>query len=165
MNVQRVNELFHKEIVNQATGEKQATVSDIVFDGEVSNIVALLVGGGLLSRARVVRWASIVSLGDVIVVGDEASLDKLGNDPEVEELHKRAFRITGTDIVTEAGEKTGTVNDLFVDRRGRIIGYEVKQGLVRSSKFLPIGKVRTVGKDAIIASDSDLEPVKDVEKG
>lgn len=165
--MQRVNELFGKEIVNQATGIKQATVREMVFDQEGRNIVALLVGGGLLGHNTVVRWSSIMSLGDVIVVEGEALLAVGSEDPEVANLRKQAHRITDTNVITEGGEKIGTVSNLFVDERGRVVGYEVKQGLLKDlggRKFLPMENVRGVGKDAIVAINSDLMSIKDAEK-
>jgi uncharacterized protein YrrD len=165
--VQRVNELFGKEIVKQASGEKQGTVRDLVFDGEARSIVALLVGG-TLGRNRVVRWSSIVSLGDVVVVGGEASLTKPGDDLEVADLRKKSYRITGTAIVTEGGEKIGAVRDLFVDERGQVIGYEVSKGFVGDlggRKFLPMTNIRAAGKDAIIVGDPNLASVKEAERG
>lgn len=166
--MQRANELFGKEIVNQATGVKQATVRELIFDQEARNIVALLVGGGLLGHNMVVRWSSIMSVGDVIVVEGEALLAVGSEDPEVADLRKQAHRITDTNIITEAGEKSGTVSDLFVDERGRVVGYEVKQGLLKDlggRKFLPMENVRGVGRDAIVAINSDLVSIKDAEKG
>lgn len=165
--MQKVNELFGKEVIDQASGEKRATVHDVVFDEGTRGVVALLVGG-LLGRDRVVRRGSIVSLGDVVVAGGEAPFVKLGDDPEVKDLRgRKGRRITGTDVVSEGKEKIGAVADLFVDDSGRVIGYEVKRGLVgdlSSRRFLPVEKVRAAGEDAIIASDPALPSVKDVEK-
>lgn len=164
--MQRVNELFDKEIVNQATGEKQGTIRDLVLDSEARSVVALLVGG-MIGRDRVVRWDSLVSVGDVVVIGNEAPLVELGDDPEVADLHEKGHRVTGTDIITEEGEKIGTVGDLFVDHRGEVVGYEVSGGTIsdlRGRKLLPMEKVRAIGKDAIIASDPDLPSLKDAEE-
>lgn len=164
--MQRVNELFGKEVVSQASGEKQGTVQDIVFDEGASNIVALLVGG-FVGRGRALRWASVTSVGDVVVLGGEETLDKLREDPEMAHLHKKKHRITGTDIVTQEGEKIGEVRDLFINERGQVTGYEVSRGMVsdmRGRKFLPMENVRASGKDTIIVSDPDLVPVEEAEK-
>src|SRR4028118_1560427 len=104
--MQRVNELFGKEVVSQTSGEKQGTVRDIVFDEDASNIVALLVGG-FIGRDRALRWTSVGSGGDVVVLGGEGTLNKLGEDPEVADLHKKRQRITGTQIGTQQGAKSG----------------------------------------------------------
>ncbi|HZG63564.1 MAG TPA: PRC-barrel domain-containing protein [Rubrobacteraceae bacterium] len=164
--MQRVNELFSKEVVRQTSGEKQGNVYDIVFDEESRNIVALLVGG-MVGRGKVLRWTSVTSVGDVVVVGGEEALDKLGEDPEVANLHKKKHRVTGTEIVTQEGEKIGEVRDVFVNERGRVGGYEVSRGIVsdlRGRKFLPIENVQAIGKDTIIANNPDLLSVEEAEK-
>jgi sporulation protein YlmC with PRC-barrel domain len=79
-----VNGLFGKEVVVRDTGEKQATVKDIVFGKDAKAIVALLIGGSLFDGSRVVRWKSIVSLKDVVVVHGDAPFERLKDEPEVE---------------------------------------------------------------------------------
>jgi uncharacterized protein YrrD len=164
--MQRVNELFGKEVVRQTSGEKQGNVRDIVFDEELLNIVALLVGG-MVGRGRALRWSSVASVGDVVVIRGEEALDKLGEDREVAELHKKSHTITGTEIVTQEGEKIGEVRDIFVNERGRVGGYEVSRGIVsdlRGRKFVPLENVQAIGKDTIIVSYPDLLPVEEAEK-
>jgi sporulation protein YlmC with PRC-barrel domain len=73
--IQRVNELFGKEVVSQTSGEKQGTVRDIIFDEDASNIVALMVGG-IVGRGRALRWTSVASVGDVVVLGGQGTLSK-----------------------------------------------------------------------------------------
>jgi len=161
-----VNELFGKEVVRQTSGEKQGNVRDIVFDEESLSIVALLVGG-MVGRGRALRWTSVASVGDVVVVGGEEPLEKLGEDLEVADLRKKGHTITGTEIVTQEGEKIGEVRDVFVNERGRVGGYEVSRGMVsdlRGRKFLPVENVRAIGKDTIIVSDPGLLPVEEAEK-
>ena len=164
--MQRVNELFGKEGVSQTSGEKQGTVQDIAFDEDATNIVALLVGG-FVGRGRALRCTSLASVGDVVVLGGEETLDKLREDPEVADLHKKKQRITGTDIVTQEGEKIGKVRDLFVNEQDQVGGYEASRGMVsamRGRKFLPMENVRATGKDTIIVSDPDRLPVEEAEK-
>lgn len=160
-----VNGIFGREVVNESTGEKLAKVQNIVFDEDSSTIVALLIPGDrMLGGSRVVRWNLVSSIGDVIVVRDSELVD-LKEDAEVAGLSRQSHQITGTDIVTEGGEKIGAVSDLLVDDRGAVIGYEIKQGLLGGRDFLPVEKVRSAGRDAIIAEDADLPSMKDVLRG
>jgi uncharacterized protein YrrD len=162
--MQRVNKLFEKDVGAQSSGEKLAKVRDLVFDQEGRRLVAMLIAGNTpFGGTQVVHWNMVVSTGDVVVVTGE-DLPHLGDEPEVETLHRGGHRITGTDVVTEEGEKVGAVGDIFVDERGMVVGYEVKQGLLNSNTFLPVEKVRSAGKDAIIASDADLPSVKEAER-
>lgn len=158
-----VNGLFGKEVVVRDTGEKQATVKNIVFGKDAKAIVALLIGGGVFDGSRVVRWRSIVSLKDVVVVHGDAPFAKLKDEPEVENLHRHAHKITGTEVI-HAGEKIGSVDDIFVDDAGFVVGYEVKEGMLSSNKFLPVADVESSGKDALVASASDLRSMRDVKR-
>ncbi len=161
--MRKANELFDKEVVNQTSGEKQGTIRDLVFDEDGRSIVAMMVGG-LVRRNKVLRWRSISSVGEVVVIESEEALVDPGDDPEVADLRDKERKFTGTDIVTEDGEKIGSVDDLFVDERGRVTGYEVKRGLVSGNKFLPIESVRSIGKDAIITGGPELMSLKEAEK-
>src|SRR5690242_11330428 len=103
--MQKINEIFGKEVINQTSGEKIATVHDVVLDRDLRQIVALLVrGGGLFSDTRVVRWNAVVSMGDVVVVRAEP-LPTLKEDAEVADLSEHANRITGTSVISDKGEQ------------------------------------------------------------
>ena len=163
--MQSVNGLFGMEVVNESTGEKKAKVQNVVFDEDYGNVVALLVSGNrVMGGSRIVRWDLVSSIGDVIVLRDD-ELVELKEDPEVAGLSKQSRQITGTEIVTDGGEKIGSVGDLFVDDRGAVVGYEVKRGLIGGHDFLPVEKVRSAGRDAIITEDADLPSMKDVRRG
>lgn len=160
-----VNGLFGMEVVNESTGEKKAKVQDVVFDENSGNIVALLISGNrVLGGSRVVRWDLVSSLGDVVVVRDGEPVE-LKEDVEVAGLSKQSHQITGTEIVTDGGEKVGSVGDVLVDDRGTVVGYEVKRGLIGGRGFLPVEKVRSAGRDAIIVEDADLPSMKDARRG
>ena len=162
-----INDLLGKEVFNQDTGEKLASVEEVIFDDDTRRVVALIVDGGLLQGAGVVRWASVANVADVVALrGGEAPHD-LGSDPEVSELRRRSDKAEGKEIVTEEGEKVGEVSDLFIGERGEVLGYEVKSGLVKDltgRKFLPVEKVRSSGEDAVVATDAQLISVNDVEQ-
>lgn len=161
--MQKVNEIFGKEVINQVNGEKIATVHDVVLDRDSRHIIALLIrGSGLLAPTQVVRWERVVSMGDVVVVRADPPLPVLKDDPEVEELTRQANRITGTSVISDKGEQLGSIGDMFVDEQGQVIGYEVKQGLLHSNRYLAIEYVQATGKDAIISTLTELPRVKDL---
>lgn len=166
--MQKVNQLYGKDIIHQSSGKRIGTVRDVVLDSEVRHVVALLVDDRqLLGHEQMVRWNMIVGAGDVIVIASTLPLPLVEEDSEVVELVKQANRITGTTILSEGGVQIGTAGDMFIDEHGEIMGYEVKQGLftdLRGRKFLPVSEVRAVGKDAVIAADSELATVKDIER-
>lgn len=85
---------------------------------------------------------------------------------EVAGLISQDPRITGVTIVSDTGEKVGTVGDLLIDDRGVVQGYEVKQGLIRLAghKFLPVDQIQAVGPDAVIAATTEQPSVKEVRR-
>ncbi len=163
----KAKELIGKDIVHQATGERLASVQDLLLDPDARHIVALLVDGGWFNNARIVRWSSVVSSSDVVIVQGDNPIGIASNDPEVADLLKQDIRMTGKTIISDGGERIGSVGDLFINDAGEVVGYEVKQGFINDlsgRKFLPVGKVRAVGKDAIIADTADLKPTDQTEQ-
>ena len=165
--MRKANELIGKAIVTQGTGERLATVYDVVVDPAVQRLVALLIeSGGWLRDARVVPWDRITGIGDVILVRNDAPAIIKSSESDVANQVAHPARISGTRIVTDSGEELGKVGDLFIDDDGRVLGYEVKQGSLSlgGRKFLPADQVQTVGQDALIATTTELPSVKTVER-
>jgi uncharacterized protein YrrD len=161
------NELLGKPVIDQATGERLTSVNDAVFSADGRAIVARLSSGGLLSSPLVLRWNTIVSIGDVIVRQGSTPLPSLGDDEEISALAKQTYHFTGTKIITSSGAEIGEVGDVFIDDRGIVVGYEVKQGLFAGRKFLSVARAQTIGKDAIIASVNDaseLQSLSEIER-
>lgn len=156
-----VNKLFGKEVVIRDTGEKASRVQDVVFDEGARQVVALLISDGLLESNRVVRWNEVVSLKDVVVVAGGVDFMRLKDDADINDLSKRKYRITNTEII-HSGEKIGSVGEIFIDESGLIVGYGVKEGLFSGNRFLPIADVESGGRDAIVARTNELPKLKDL---
>jgi sporulation protein YlmC with PRC-barrel domain len=156
----KVNELYGKQVINQATGEGVAGVRDVVLSADAQRIVALVVGGGAWSSdEQVIRWDKIVSIGEYVIVESVEPFAATGKDMEIADLREQAHRITGKTVISSSGERVGTVGDMFFDDRGTIVGYEIKQGGMfggGSNPILPAQHVRSVGKDAVIADQAEL---------
>src|SRR3954452_14654139 len=102
--MRKANELIGKSIVAQGTGERLATVYDVVVDHAVQRLVALLIeSGGWVRDARVVPWNRITSIGDVILVRGDAPVIVKASDSEVADQVAHPARITGTTVVTDSG--------------------------------------------------------------
>ncbi len=163
--MRKANELFGKTIVAQASGERLTTVRDVILDRDARKVAALLVdGGGWFSSAKVVMWSNVISAGDVIIVQGADSITTVEQDSDLADLLSHPQRMTGTTLISAGGERIGTVGDLFINERGEVVGYEVKQGFISDlggRKFLPADTVQTIGQDAIIAKDTVLTPLKE----
>jgi uncharacterized protein YrrD len=164
--MRKVNDLYGKQVINQATGEKVASIRDIVLSDDARRISALVVGDGMWANdERAIRWDSVISTGDFVIVQGAEPFAPVAEDTEIEGLRKQSNQITGTMVVTTAGERLGTIGDMFFDTRGQIIGYSIKQGMMSGSDdpFLPAEQVQVVGKDAVIATSGELMSMKNVD--
>jgi uncharacterized protein YrrD len=166
--MRKAKELVGKSIVNQATGENLATVRDLIFDSDARHVAALLVdSGGWFRDARVVCWDTIANIGDVIMVQGDSPVVTASSAPQLSDELKQDVRISGMTIVSDSGERIGTVGDLFIDDKGEVVGYEVKQGFMSDlsgRKFLFADHVQTVGRDAIIADAASLTSTKQAQQ-
>lgn len=150
----KVNELLGRDVLGQDTGEKRGTVKDLLFDEATTRVLALVVdGGGLFGGTKTVRWEYVVNVGDVVMLAGDAPLEGHRDDPEIDALRRRQHRITGTDIVTEGGEKIGEAADVLLDDAGIVRAYELKRGVIRDltgREQVPAEEVVSSGRDAII---------------
>lgn len=165
--MRKAKEVIGKTIVNQETGEKVATVRDLMLDNDARRLTAILVDHSWTRDARVIPWRSVSSIGDVVLVHGETPIIIASADPELADQIAQNTRITGTTIINDSGERIGTVGDLFIDDAGEVVGYEVSQGFIRSlsgHKFLASDQIQAVGKDAIIADTSELKPVEQAQQ-
>ena len=166
--MRKSKELIGKTIVHQETGDKVAIVYDVIFDAEARNVLALLIEtGGWFRDARIVPWSRVTSISDVILVRGDSPVVVKASESEVAGQIAQDPHITGVTIVSDTGEKVGTVGDLLINDRGEVQGYEVKQGVISLAghKFLPVNQVQAVGPDAVIAPTADLPSVKEVQRG
>jgi uncharacterized protein YrrD len=162
--MQTVNTLFGKPIVSQSTGNQLGSVRDVVLSSDTHRILALVGGGGGWSgKEQVIRWPAISGVGEYVVVNEAGPLPAVGEDAEISELRAKAEKITGKPIVSTQGERLGTVDDLYYNSRGEIVGYAVKQGTFGGTLVLRAGAVQSVGKDAVIASSSELVDANELE--
>ncbi|GIV97625.1 MAG: hypothetical protein KatS3mg057_2282 [Herpetosiphonaceae bacterium] len=158
--VHRASELRGKRIIDQSTGAEVGSVKDLVLDQNGRRAIAFLVDtGGLFGEQRAIRWQSVVSVGDVVVVQGPITPTPVKEDSELDELLRLNRRITGTKIISEVtGEQIGSVSDVTLDDRGQVLGFETAGGFLgRGSQFLSAEYVRTVGKDAIIVTISGFD--------
>jgi uncharacterized protein YrrD len=154
--MQKMNELFGKRVISQLTGEQIATVREVVLDPEARQIVALIISGGRSSGEQVVRMGQILGIGEYLVVDTARPLQASAGDAEVVELRKGAEQITGKKLMSASGEQFGTVGDMYLNRRGAIVGFELKHGRFSGGEpqVIRAADIQAVGKDAVIARTS-----------
>lgn len=159
--MQKMNELFGKRVISQLTGEQIATVREVVLDPEARQIVALIISGGRSSGEQVVRMGQILGMGEYLVVDTARPLQPSAGDAEIVELRKGAEQITGKKLMSASGEQFGTVGDMYLNRRGAIVGFELKHGRFSGGEpqVIRAADIQAVGKDAVIARTSQPIPL------
>jgi len=162
--MRKAKDLLGMAIVHQETGQALAYVRELVFTPDSRRLAAILVdSGGWFHDARVIPWSAVTRVGDVIMVTGDPIV-KAKDSPELAENLRQEAKISGASIVTESGERIGSVSDVFVADNGDVVGYEVSQGFLSDlggRKFLAIGHVRSVGRDAVIADSADLQSTQE----
>ena len=89
--MQKVNDLFGKQVINQSNGRRESTVRDVVLNNDGQRIVALVVGdGGWSNDEQVIHWEAIRAVGDYVIVEGLQPFASLDEDPEVVDLRKQA---------------------------------------------------------------------------
>ena len=83
--------------------------------------------------------------------------------PRSSDLKKQAISITGTPVINANGESLGTVSDIFINERGEVTGYAVKPGVLQKPMLLAVEHVQASGKDAIIATTTELSDLTESE--
>jgi sporulation protein YlmC with PRC-barrel domain len=116
----RVNALLGKKIVHDATGEEVGQIGGVVFDEPRQRVLALLVDHGLLSKRRVLRWPSVDGISDVVVTCAPVPLPAAQDAAEVAKLAWQETPVTDMLVISAAGERIGTVSDMFIDRNGTL---------------------------------------------
>jgi uncharacterized protein YrrD len=148
-------------VVDVSGGRKLGAVSDLVISPDDGRIVAITLRGGLFGGG-----GSYVAAGDVRSIGPDA-LTVEGDQvlrPESEmpdELRKArdaSQSLTGKKVVTENGTLLGTVSDYLVDESTlRVTGLTIGGGLLSGADALAADRVVSVGPDALVVTDPDVE--------
>lgn len=153
----------HKElqglsVVDVSEGRKLGSVRDLVISPDSGRILALLIGGGMLSNN-----GSWVAAEDVRAIGPDAITVERGDmarpdadmPDELRQARDASRGLIGTTVVTENGAVLGSVKDYLVDERlMRVAGLSIGGGLLSGEDALAADRVISVGPDAVmVASD------------
>jgi uncharacterized protein YrrD len=164
--MQKVNELFGKRVIDMRSGNQIAAVRDVVLDGDMRRILALVIGDGRWgAKDRVLRWRELAAVGEFVIVDGEQALPALSEDAEVRGLREGAAKVTGKKVISASGEQIGIVDDIYYERSGAVLGYEIRRGMFGGHPALRASDVRSVGKDAIIAESTSLVPREELSLG
>jgi uncharacterized protein YrrD len=157
MDAQSTQELIGKPVISVTNGQNIATIVDFMIDPEKLSLTALVTSkGSLLSRKiEAIRAADIQVWGmHTVLVKDHDVILK------EDELYDRDAWMSFLDdlkareVVTIEGTRLGTIKDLLVDRRGKMLAYELskvyKAGQAFEGKLILTQATQSLGKDLLV---------------
>ena len=158
----RVSEIIGKPIVSAETGDRLGSVSDALLEDGGANVVALVIGGGLLAKEHVLPFRDIQTLGgDTVLARTDAGIRSPQEWRRSGVKATRSSEIRGKPVVTIGGQRLGEVSDLLVnDETGAFDGVEVAEprfgGLRTKRAILRASEEMRIGRDAVVVPDSAI---------
>ncbi len=147
------SDIVGKPIIAYDTGEKIGKVIDLIFDQDRNYLVALLVDEkGLFSSAKALPLEAIQSIGlDAVITSQAEGIIPAKLNDKVAAILDRNNVMSGTHIMTVAGQDLGKMVDLYFDETtGAIEGYEVSGGLFADAysgrSFVPAVQTLRIGE-------------------
>lgn len=165
-------DMIGKNVVALSTGERVATVNDLVFDHEAARLLALLVDeGGWFRAARVIPLLAVRSFGDdAIVVGSPEDVLAANNLERVPDILNDNATLIGTTLMTTDGKNLGRLADMYFDESsGDVIGYDVTGGLFADlssgRSFVPAEGKLSLGQDVAFVPPETAAAMEEREPG
>lgn len=155
----QVEEMMKLKVVDIASGTTIGSVTGMLIDSDKRQIVALEVGGGLLSRPDYLPFRSIKCIeNDVLTISSSGVLVGRGEF----KTSRLVGNISGRKVFTEDGKELGTVHAYDVDtKNGEItlitvaLDTAMLGGLWRSAgeRFdIPRNLIATLGENVVVDS-------------
>ncbi|HEY3416945.1 MAG TPA: PRC-barrel domain-containing protein [Armatimonadota bacterium] len=155
----QANEILKLKVLDIVSGSTLGSVTGMLIDGDKRQVVALEVGGGLLSRPDYLPFGSIKSIeNDVLTISSSEVLVERGEF----KTSRLVGDLSGRKVFTEDGKHLGTVHEYDVDtENGKVIlitvalDTAVLGGLWRSAgeRFdIPRSLITTLGDSIIVDS-------------
>ena len=154
----RRSELLNRRTIDRSTAEEVGRVDRLWLDPHSQRAIGFTCKSGLLgNKKRWFAWAQVDTVGENVFVTI---------NPELPELHQpeQAVCPIGLEVLTDSGNKAGTVVDYLFDvRTGTVIHYLFKssgwRGVLDGIYLLPVAAISTIGsKRAIVSEAAVSEP-------
>jgi uncharacterized protein YrrD len=152
------SELINRRTIDRRTAEEVGRVDQLWLDPQSHRAIGFTCKSGLLgSKKRWFAWAQVDTVGENVFVSI---------NPELPELHQpeQAVSPIGLEVLTDAGNKAGSVVDYLFDvRKGSVLSYLFKssgwRGVLDGIYLLPVAAISTIGsKRAIVSEAAVSEP-------
>lgn len=161
-------EILGRNIVALSTGEKVATVHDVVFDQQGDQVLAFLTDeGGWFRAAKAVPFDRIRSIGEhAVMIGTPEDVTSSRDDKRLGDALESKTNLLGMALLTTDGQQLGRIADVYFDEHtGRVVGYEATGGLFADlssgRSFIPAPSDVQIGADAAIVPISVAAAMKE----
>jgi uncharacterized protein YrrD len=148
-------------VVDVSGGRKLGAVSDLVISSDDGRVLAITLRGGLFGGGgSYVAAEDVRSIGpDALTVkGDQAVRPESEMPDDLREARDASRKLPGKKVVTENGTLLGTVSDYVIDEATlRVTGLTIGGGLLSGEDALATDRVVSVGPDALIVTDPEVE--------
>ncbi|WP_408954800.1 PRC-barrel domain-containing protein [Natroniella sp. ANB-PHB2] len=155
--MRRGQELIGLPIVELEEGELVGKVVDILFSPQQKQLLGVAVENKKVwKKARLIPQQKLYILGkDIIIIDNKRNLNQV--EKSVESLNYGAS-VMGKEVITEQGEVLGVVEDVIVDQKQNLLGYELTDGLIQDiltgRKVILFDKIELAyGQDIIIVTN------------
>jgi uncharacterized protein YrrD len=162
--VHRVSEIIGKPLVSAETGDRLGRVSDALLTEGGVKAIAIVLGGGLMGKERVLPFHDIQTLGgDTVLARTESGIRDPGEWRQAGVRITRSSALSGRPAVWADGKRLGEVTDLLInDETGAFDGVEVT---VRhpggfEQVVLSVTDDLRIGPDAVVVNHGALDDRK-----
>ena len=158
------SELLNRRTIDRRTAEEVGRVDRLWLDSNSQRAIGFTCKSGLLgSKKTWFAWAQVDTVGENVFVTI---------NPELPELHQpeQAVCPIGLEVLTDAGNKAGTVVDYLFDvRTGSVTDYLFKssgwRGVLDGIYLLPVSAISTIGSKRAIVSEAAVSDPQQYTEG
>lgn len=156
-------DMMGNPVITVSDGRSIGKVNDIYLTTNLQSVVGIYLGskGGLFSSRSsfLVKSEDIVTLGeDAVLVKHDEVIQEEKDIPDLEETWLRRDELQGRTVDSPGGTKIGKVDDVIIDKEGKVLGFSLSQvyvsGPIADNHSVAIHTVQDVGhEDGVMTID------------
>lgn len=149
---------LHKTwLVSLTEGKKLGEIKDVYLDAALTTLTGVFVGReGLINRKTFLAPLSVVAVRglDAWLVNDNNAVMEQTAVPEAA-AWVLVSDLRGREIQTDGGAKLASIEDVILDKSGRVLGFELSRIQVKGK----LAETKVIARGAIHAVGSKDEPM------
>lgn len=144
-------------IISVTEGEEVGRSARLVIDPKSFDARFLVVEDkGWHEEAKLLPYAKILGVTEVIMIEKKGDIEKAGNFPEAKHLLEEMANPSGLRVITRDGVYLGTVEEFFLNvNTGKITAFKISDSKNPEKPFMSSEPVITLAKVLIVESSPD----------